>query len=137
MIEVRDITDLVRAHGQIVPERVSVIAELHVDDDLQPDEYDCYGAGDFAAFSRGDWQYVGVTVRVCTQDWETQLGSAVLWGVEHGQLNGVTADALSYTPSVTSGASVMMGSALYEVTDTALTLARETCAAAAAIDWSM
>lgn len=50
------------------------------DGDARPTDYECYTGEDLAAWSRGDWQYVGVLI----MDGDTELDA--LWAVEYGSM---------------------------------------------------
>lgn len=58
--------------------------QLIADVDAIPDDYECYDADQRAAWFGGQWQFVGLVVRV-----RGFHDSAGLWAIEYGSLDGV------------------------------------------------
>lgn len=135
VIEERDITDVVREHGAVVPEDVEVRASLILDDHDEVERGCCYSADDLAAYHRGDWCYVGVSVKVFHG--KALLAASSIWGVEHGRLAEVTADAFEYVPAVVTDDRVLAGSNLWSVTKKALADAAKHAEAIGALAWEV
>lgn len=57
-------------------------AELFYDPDVSVRDYDCYTPRQIEAFDRGDWDYCGIVVTASLDG--RNLGSASIWGCEHG-----------------------------------------------------
>lgn len=84
-----DMRTLYDAHGW------TVTAEAIPDEDIASPDGDCYSARDVELF--GDtWDYVTLHVSVDLNG--ATIGEDWLSGVEHGELDGVTADAFDLTP---------------------------------------
>lgn len=65
------------------------------DNEITPDDADCYGGEDITAWQAGEWRYVGVVV----EDDNGREDS--LWGVEYGAFPGrspITLDTLITEP---------------------------------------
>lgn len=132
VIEERDITDVVREHGAVVPEGVRVMASLVPDDDEKP-LAEGYSISDVLAFGMGDWRYVGIVVKVLHG--ETALAVSSTWGVEHGCLAEDSTDAFEYVPEAMEGDLVLMGSSLWSVTKEVLVDAKRHVKAIGALTW--
>ena len=142
VIETRDITAVVRRRRLPVPAGVNITAQMVQDDHNSPKGYDCYDEDDLRAFDEGDWQYVGLVVRVeysvpHLPAGDIALAEESLWAVEHGRMGGDTeADAWEYASTVVDpSGTVHIGSALATVTEEALATARNVAAAVAALKW--
>lgn len=70
------------AHG------VSLIAEIHHDDDTTPEEFDCYSDDQIAAWNKDEWQYCGVELVLDMAGSRRTLGS--LWGIDLHLMDGKT-----------------------------------------------
>jgi hypothetical protein len=57
-------------------------ARLMVDHDTTPNDFDVYTPKQIEAWRTGEWSYVGLKVVVIFEDRE--IGSAAVWGFEHG-----------------------------------------------------
>lgn len=109
-----------------------VRAELLADGEATPEDGDWATARDVAWFRQGSWRYVGV--RVTVEFGGVDIASDSLWGVAHGLMpsgdvegegEARDVDAWEWTPSVTEGNTIMMGSPLYSVAEVAIGEARE------------
>lgn len=95
-----------------------VTLRMEPDDDVSPEEFECYDQSDLSAWRNGQWQYVTVSAHV---EWDgVEIGSDSTGGVEHGSLPEVEADAFEMTPGRTEGNAVHMGSTAWHVTVQAL-----------------
>jgi hypothetical protein len=58
--------------------------EIHHDEDVTPDEFDCYSPEDIAAWQADEWRFVGVRVKYETGRFSTlTVETGGLWGVDY------------------------------------------------------
>jgi len=72
-----------------------VEATMTPDLDVHAPDGDCYSQRDYELYG-ATWSYVGIIVNVQLNG--VTIGEDQLWGVEHGQLSDVEADAFELTP---------------------------------------
>lgn len=97
------------------------VEALLVNDDMPQPDGDCYTAEDYAAFRRGEWEYMGVVAVVTFAG--VEIAREALYGVEHGTMAETEADAFAWTPAVVHGDTITGGSALWDVTSEAVNAA--------------
>lgn len=104
------------AHGKL-----TVHASMEIDMDSSPHNADCYTKLDVADWHADRWSYVGMVVRV---EWDgVAIAEDSLWGIEHGDLAGVDADAWALEPAREVHDVVYPGSPLAGVVEEALSSA--------------
>lgn len=67
-------------------------AELYIDIDTQPDDFDCYDHDQAVAWRNDDWMFVGTVITASHAG--VDLASASMWGSEYGEFNGKTVSPL-------------------------------------------
>lgn len=85
---------IIDAKGILIDGKVYTVKILP-DDDVTPDDYDCFGSEGTEAFLAGEWRFVGVVVE------DDKGRNDSLWAVAYGAFPGVdpiTLDTLIAQP---------------------------------------
>lgn len=114
MIDVDETRVIYSDNGSMI-----VTVQAETDDEITAPDGDCYTDEDVAAFHRGEWGYVVLTVAVRFNG--TRIGRATLGLVDHGTLaDGTEVDAFAWAPAVVNGNTTTMGSSLWGVAEEAV-----------------
>lgn len=65
---------------------LTYLVRVHPDHETTPFEYDCYSPVDIEEWQRGNWFYVGVSVRLVVDDDPLDMTTASLWSIEWGSM---------------------------------------------------
>lgn len=113
--------DVLEARELYTNGMLTVRATMKIDGDSTPKDADCYSDADVAAWYADRWMYVGLVVRV---EWNgVAIAKDSLWGIEHGDLTEVNADAWALEPALELDDVTYQGSPLAGVVEEALSSA--------------